>query len=120
MVVLAGCGNTDKAVCGGSPLKASVDLPIHWPEFDEVTYTKQEKHPPTYVVDGYFDDGLRAAYDEWSKALETQGFTIVSEEAGDREAAISWKSDAISGRVTIRKACGSARRVWIHITNRTT
>ncbi len=119
MAVVAGCGNGDQAVCGGSPLKGSVDLPIHWPALSKLTYTKQQKNPPNYVVDGYFNDGLRAAYDEWKMALEAEGFTILSDELGDHDSEISWKTEGISGRLAIHQACRSSRRVWIHITERT-
>jgi hypothetical protein len=118
-VVLAGCGSSNEAVCGGSPLKESVDLPIHWPQLNKVMYTKQEKNPPNFVLDGYFKDGLRAAHNAWKKALEAEGFTILSDELSDHDSEISWKTEGISGRLAIHQACGSSRRVWIHITSRT-
>jgi hypothetical protein len=118
-VVLAGCGSSNEAVCGGSPMKESVDLPIHWPSLNKLTYTKQEKNPPNFVVDGYFNDGLRAAHDQWKKALQAEGFTIRSDELGDHDSELSWRGEASSGQVAIHQACGSSRRVWIHITSRT-
>ena len=119
LVGFAGCGSGRKAVCGGSRLKAPVDLPIHWPEFanGKLTYTRQDTSSRTIAVDGYFDDNFERAHDEWRKGLEAEGFTIRSDVVREHDAEIAWKGEASSGRVEIRQACGPAR-VWIHITNR--
>ena len=120
LVGFAGCGSGRKAVCGGSPLKAAVDLPIHWPEFanGKLTYTRQDTSSQTIAVDGYFKDNVENAHDAWRKGLQAEGFTILSDVLREHDSEISWRGEASSGRVAIRQACGPGRRVWIHITNR--
>ena len=85
---------------------------------DKVTYTKQETKGPTTIVEGYFNGDLKEAHDEWKKELEASGYKILFDELEDHDSEVSWQGEGRSGQVALREECGSADKIYVHITNR--
>lgn len=108
------------AACNGSALAEAPNLPPSWPqiETDKVTYTKQETKGPTTIVEGYFNGDLKEAHDEWKKELEASGYKILFDELEDHDSEVSWQGEGRSGQVALREECGSADKIYVHITNR--
>ena len=84
----------------------------------KVTYTKQETKGPTTIVEGYFNGDIREAHDEWKKELEASGYKILFDELEDHDSEVSWQGEGRSGQVALREECGSADKIYVHITNR--
>lgn len=108
------------AACNGSALAEAPNLPPSWPqiETDKVTYTKQETKGPTTIVEGYFNGDIKEAHDEWKKELEASGYKILFDELEDHDSEVSWQGEGRSGQVALREECGSADKIYVHITNR--
>lgn len=108
------------AACNGSALAEAPNLPPSWPqiEADKVTYTKQETKGPTTIVEGYFNGDIKEAHDEWKKELEASGYKILFDELEDHDSEVSWQGEGRSGQVALREECGSADKIYVHITNR--
>ena len=87
-------------------------------EADKVAYTKQETKGPTTIVEGYFNGDIREAHDEWKKELEASGYKILFDELEDHDSEVSWQGEGRSGQVALREECGSADKIYVHITNR--
>jgi len=108
------------AACTGSALSETPNLPPSWPqiETDKVTYTKQETKGPTTIVEGYFNGDIKEAHDEWKKELQASGYKILFDELEDHDSEASWQGEGRSGQVALRVECGSADKIYVHITNR--
>jgi hypothetical protein len=108
------------AACNGSALAEAPNLPPSWPqiEADKVTYTKQETKGPTTIVEGYFNGDIKEAHDEWKKELEASGYKILFDELEEHDSEVSWQGEGRSGQVALREECGSADKIYVHITNR--
>jgi hypothetical protein len=108
------------AACNGSALAEAPNLPPSWPqiETDKVTYTKQETKGPTTIVEGYFNGDIKEAHDEWKKELEASGYKILFDELEEHDSEVSWQGEGRSGQVALREECGSADKIYVHITNR--
>jgi hypothetical protein len=108
------------AACNGSALAEAPNLPPSWPhiEADKVTYTKQETKGPTTIVEGYFNGDIKEAHDQWKKELEASGYKILFDELEDHDSEVSWQGEGRSGQVALREECGSADKIYVHITNR--
>jgi hypothetical protein len=132
VLLAAGCGG-DKdeseggalnkqalAACNGTALAEAPNLPPSWPqiETDKVTYTKQETKGPTTIVEGYFNEDIKEAHDEWKKELEASGYKILFDELEEHDSEVSWQGEGRSGQVALREECGSADKIYVHITNR--
>jgi hypothetical protein len=132
VLLAAGCGgNKDEseggalnkqalAACNGTALAEAPNLPPSWPqiETDKVTYTKQETKGPTTIVEGYFNGDIKEAHDEWKKELEASGYKILFDELEEHDSEVSWQGEGRSGQVALREECGSADKIYVHITNR--
>lgn len=132
VLLAAGCGDKKSeseggalnkqalAACNGSALAEAPNLPPSWPqiETDKVTYTKQETKGPTTIVEGYFNGDIKEAHDEWKKELEASGYKILFDELEDHDSEVSWQGEGRSGQVALREECGSADKIYVHITNR--
>jgi hypothetical protein len=132
VLLAAGCGGEKResegsalneeamAACAGRALAEAPNLPPSWPQIEEdkVTYTKQETRGPTTIVEGYFNGDLEEAHDEWKKELEASGYKILFDELEDHDSEVSWQGEGRSGQVALREECGSADKVYVHITNR--
>ena len=132
VLLAAGCGGKKSeseggalnkqalAACNGSALAEAPNLPPSWPqiETDKVTYTKQETKGPTTIVEGYFNGDIKEAHDEWKKELEASGYKILFDELEDHDSEVSWQGEGRSGQVALREECGSADKIYVHITNR--
>ncbi len=133
VLLAAGCGGKKKsessggalneqaqAACTGSALVKAPNLPPSWPqiEADKVTYTKQETKGPTTIVEGYFNGDIKEAHDEWKKELTASGYKILFDELEDHDSEVSWQGEGRSGQVALREECGSADKIYVHITNR--
>ena len=132
VLLAAGCGSKKDeseggalnkqalAACNGSALAEAPNLPPSWPqiETDKVTYTKQETKGPTTIVEGYFNGDIKEAHDEWKKELEASGYKILFDELEDHDSEVSWQGEGRSGQVALREECGSADKIYVHITNR--
>jgi hypothetical protein len=128
VLLLAGCGGSDtkssesgdetEAACTKSALSEAPDLPKGWPEMGEVTFTQQSQQGPTNVVEGYFAGDVESAHDEFKRELQDAGFTILFDELEEDDSEVSWKGQSRSGQVALRNECGSADKVFVHITNR--
>jgi hypothetical protein len=132
VLLAAGCGgNKDEseggalnkqalAACNGTALAEAPNLPPSWPqiETDKVTYTKQETKGPTTIVEGYFNGDIKEAHDEWKKELEASGYKILFDELEEHDSEVSWQGEGRSGQVALRDECGSADKIYVHITNR--
>ena len=132
VLLAAGCGSKKDeseggalnkqalAACNGSALAEAPNLPPSWPqiETDKVTYTKQETKGPTTIVEGYFNGDIKEAHDEWKKELEASGYKILFDELEDHDSEVSWQGEGRSGQVAFREECGSADKIYVHITNR--
>jgi hypothetical protein len=132
VLLAAGCGgNKDEseggalnkqalAACNGTALAEAPNLPPSWPqiETDKVTYTKQETKGPTTIVEGYFNEDIKEAHDEWKKELEASGYKILFDELEEHDSEVSWQGEGRSGQVALREECGSADKIYVHITNR--
>ena len=125
-LLVAACGGDKKteeesssqAACSRPALTTSPDLPKGWPDLSDVTYTLQTEQGPTTVVEGYFDGSLQAAHDDFKRELEAAGFTILFDEIEERDSEVSWKGQGRSGQVGLREECGSADKIFVHVTNR--
>jgi hypothetical protein len=131
VLLAAGCGGKKstsgggalnaeaRAACTGSAL-ATPNLPPSWPqiETDKMTYTKQETKGPTTIVEGYFNGDIKEAHDEWKKELGASGYQILFDELEDHDSEVSWQGEGRSGQVALREECGSADKIYVHITNR--
>jgi hypothetical protein len=108
------------AACNGTALAEAPNLPPSWPqiETDKVTYTKQETKGPTTIVEGYFNGDIKEAHDEWKKELEASGYKILFDELEEHDSEVSWQGEGRSGQVALREECGSADKIYVHITNR--
>jgi hypothetical protein len=106
------------AACNGSALGEAPDLPASFPQVENVTYTKQRTQGPTQVVEGYFEGSLEDAYDEYKKELKAAGFKILFDEIEEHDSEVSWEGEGRSGQVALREECGSADKLYVHITNR--
>jgi hypothetical protein len=108
------------AACNGTALAEAPNLPPSWPqiETDKVTYTKQETNGPTTIVEGYFNEDIKEAHDEWKKELEASGYKILFDELEEHDSEVSWQGEGRSGQVALREECGSADKIYVHITNR--
>jgi hypothetical protein len=132
VLLAAGCGgNKDEseggalnkqalAACNGTALAEAPNLPPSWPqiETDKVTYTKQETKGPTTIVEGYFNEDIKEAHDEWKKELEASGYKILFDELEEHDSEVSWQGEGRSGQVALREECGSADKIYVRITNR--
>ena len=131
VLLAAGCGGKSEseggalnkeavAACNGSALAEAPNLPASWPqiETDKVTYTKQETKGPTTIVEGYFNGDIKEAHDEWKKELQASGYKILFNELEDHDSEVSWQGEGRSGQVALREECGSADKIYVHITNR--
>jgi len=131
VLLAAGCGGKKSesggalnkealAACNGSALSAAPNLPPSWPqiETDKLTYTKQETKGPTTIVEGYFNGDIKEAHDEWKKELKASGYKILFDELEDHDSEVSWQGEGRSGQVALREECGSADKIYVHITNR--
>jgi len=131
VLLAAGCGGKKSesggglnkealAACNGSALSAAPNLPPSWPqiETDKLTYTKQETKGPTTIVEGYFNGDIKEAHDEWKKELQASGYKILFDELEDHDSEVSWQGEGRSGQVALREECGSADKIYVHITNR--
>ena len=132
VLLAAGCGGKKSeseggalnkeavAACNGSALAEAPNLPPSWPqiETDKVTYTKQETKGPTTIVEGYFNGDIKEAHDEWKKELQASGYKILFDELEDHDSEVSWQGEGRSGQVALREECGSADKIYVHITNR--
>jgi hypothetical protein len=132
VLLVAGCGDKKDeseggalnkqalAACNGSALAEAPNLPPSWPqiETDKVTYTKQETKGPTTIVEGYFNGDIKEAHDEWKKELQASGYKILFDELEDHDSEVSWQGEGRSGQVALREECGSADKIYVHITNR--
>ena len=131
VLLAAGCGGKKSesggalnkealAACNGSALSAAPNLPPSWPqiETDKLTYTKQETKGPTTIVEGYFNGDIKEAHDEWKKELKASGYQILFDELEDHDSEVSWQGEGRSGQVALREECGSADKIYVHITNR--
>jgi hypothetical protein len=131
MLLAAGCGGKKsesegalnqeaEAACNGSALSKAPNLPPSWPqiETDKLTYTKQETKGPTTIVEGYFNGDIKEAHDEWKKELQASGYKILFDELEDHDSEVSWQGEGRSGQVALREECGSADKIYVHITNR--
>jgi hypothetical protein len=132
VLLAAGCGgNKDEseggalnkqalAACNGTALAEAPNLPPSWPqiETDKVTYTKQETKGPTTIVEGYFNGDIKEAHDEWKKELEASGYKVLFDELEEHDSEVSWQGEGRSGQVALREECGSADKIYVHITNR--
>ena len=132
VLLAAGCGGKKSeseggalnkeavAACNGSALAEAPNLPASWPqiETDKVTYTKQETKGPTTIVEGYFNGDIKEAHDEWKKELQASGYKILFDELEDHDSEVSWQGEGRSGQVALREECGSADKIYVHITNR--
>jgi hypothetical protein len=131
VLLAAGCGgkksesasalNTEAlAACNGSALSKAPNLPPSWPqiETDKLAYTKQETKGPTTIVEGYFNGDIKEAHDEWKKELQASGYKILFDELEDHDSEVSWQGEGRSGQVALREECGSADKIYVHITNR--
>jgi hypothetical protein len=132
VLLAAGCGSKKsessgstlnqeaKAACTGSAMAKAPNLPPSWPqiETDKMTYTKQETKGPTTIVEGYFNGDIKEAHDEWKKELGASGYKILFDELEDHDSEVSWQGEGRSGQVALREECGSADKIFVHITNR--
>ena len=132
VLLAAGCGSKKstsgegalnaeaKAACTGAALAKAPNLPPSWPqiETDKLTYTKQETKGPTTIVEGYFNGDIKEAHDEWKKELKASGYKILFDELEDHDSEVSWQGEGRSGQVALREECGSADKIYVHITNR--
>ena len=132
VLLAAGCGGKKSeseggalnkqavAACDGSALGEAPNLPPSWPqiETDKVTYTKQETKGPTTIVEGYFNGDIKEAHDEWKKELQASGYKILFDELEDHDSEVSWQGEGRSWQVALREECGSADKIYVHITNR--
>ena len=131
VLLAAGCGGKKSesggalnkealAACNGSALYAAPNLPPSWPqiETDKLTYTKQETKGPTTIVEGYFNGDIKEAHDEWKKELQASGYKVLFDELEDHDSEVSWQGEGRSGQVALREECGSADKIYVHITNR--
>jgi hypothetical protein len=129
--VVAGCGSKKKesegeagkeaqAACTGSALSAAPKVPPSFPqiEADKLTYTKQSTVGPTEVVEGYFNGSLQDAHDEFHKELKGAGYQILFDEVDAHDSEVTWKGEGRTGQVALREECGSADKIYVHITNR--
>ena len=108
------------AACTGSALSETPNLPPSWPqiETDKMVYTKQETKGPTTVIEGHFNGDIEEAHDEWKKELQASGYKILFDELEDHDSEVSWQGEGRSGQVALREECGSADKIYVHITNR--
>jgi hypothetical protein len=134
VVALAGCGgggdessasSTEsdlneqaQAACTGSELSAEPKLPPSFPQVENVTFTQQKTQGPTDVVEGYFMGSLPDAHDEYKTELQAAGYKILFDELEDHDSEVSWQGEGRSGQVALREECGSADKIYVHITNR--
>ena len=132
VLLAAGCGGKKsesegsalneeaKAACTGTALSQAPNLPPSWPqiETDKMVYTKQEEKGPTTIVEGYFNGDITEAHDEWKKELQASGYKILFDELEDHDSEVSWQGEGRSGQVALREECGSADKIYVHITNR--
>ena len=126
--LLAGCGGSDgksaeagdqtEGACTKSALSGAPDLPKGWPQIEKATYTQQSQQGPTTVVEGYFEGDVKAAHDVYKHELDAAGFTILFDELEDHDSEVSWKGQGRSGQVALREECGSADKIYVHVTNR--
>ena len=110
-----------QAVCEGSALAETPNLPPSFPQIEEdkLTYTKQSRQGPTEVVEGYFHGDVEEAHEEFQKELKASGYDILFDEVEPPDdSEISWKGEGRTGQVAMRNECGESDKTYVHITNR--
>jgi hypothetical protein len=110
-------GGNEAIACSGSPLP-SVELPAGFPKPGGVVYTRTETAGPTEIVNGYYEGGLRDAYDGYKDGFESAGYDVLFDEIEEHDSEVSYSGGGRTGQVALRDECEEEGRIAVHITSR--